>query len=204
MLQKCKEELEGLGLRMKFPAKGADLSTRYCSAYLKIMVGATAIAHSSETKANCKILMVSGERRGESLNRSRYNECEIHGMNAEIRNRRTVHVFRPIIDWSLSDVWEKIRRFRIQPCPTYEIFNRCSCAICVFNSPSHWASVKLIYPNLFQQVVDAEKELGFTLGDMLPCLKAGASQIIGDRNLSPPWRLYPSLVFFRLRYVFQS
>jgi 3'-phosphoadenosine 5'-phosphosulfate sulfotransferase (PAPS reductase)/FAD synthetase len=100
-------------------------------------------------------------------------------MNAEIRNHRTVHVFRPIIDWSLRDVWEKIRRFRIQPCPTYEIFNRCSCAICVFNSPSHWASVKLIYPDLFHQVVDAEKELGFTLDN-----KVDLNTFVGDAKSS--------------------
>ncbi|SDO16857.1 Phosphoadenosine phosphosulfate reductase family protein [Paenibacillus sp. yr247] len=168
LLEKCRKELDAIGYRMKFPAKGADLSTRYCSAYLKIMVGSTVIAHSASTKRNCKLLIISGERRGESNNRSRYNEIEKHGMNAEIKNNRTVHVWRSVIDWSLRDVWEKIRRFRINPNPVYAVgFNRCSCAGCLFNQPSHWLAVKELYgsgkDDIFQQFVDAEKELEFTL-----------------------------------------
>ncbi|WP_207953206.1 phosphoadenosine phosphosulfate reductase domain-containing protein [Paenibacillus agricola] len=180
MLETCFNELKQIGYRMKLPAKVSDLSTRFCSAYLKIMVGNVAIIHSEETKRDCKILMVSGERRGESHNRRVYNECEKHGTNAETRNNRTVHVWRPLIDWSLRDVWEKIKRFRINPNPLYRVgLNRVSCALCIFNGPSQWAGVKELYGSgegsIFQQIVDAEKELGFTLDN-----KVDINTFIGD------------------------
>lgn len=40
-------------------------------------------ANLEETKQDKKILIVSGERRGESAGRSKYNEIEIHRTNAE-------------------------------------------------------------------------------------------------------------------------
>ncbi|RUS45006.1 hypothetical protein ELR57_21995 [Cohnella sp. AR92] len=180
LLQKCFMELKKIGYRMKFPAKGADLSTRYCSAYLKIMVGDTMIAHSAGTKKDCKLLLVSGERRGESHNRRRYNEVEIHGTNAERRNRRTVHQWRPLIDWSLRDVWEIIKRYRMNPSPLYSVgMNRVSCALCIFNGPSHWAGIKELYGSgegsMFNQIVEAERELGFTLDN-----KVNINTFVGD------------------------
>ena len=108
-----KEELKKFGYRMKFPAKTGDLSRRWCSAYLKIMVADSVISNlsrlgeleeiaskrqetstegenlessvqdsvissSGKTNKNTKILIVSGERRGESRGRAKYNEMEIH------------------------------------------------------------------------------------------------------------------------------
>lgn len=96
-----KEELKKFGYRMKFPAKTGDLSRRWCSAYLKIMVADSVISNlsrlgeleeisrkrqktkkakggcmegavqssvtsnSEKISKNTKILIVSGERRGE-------------------------------------------------------------------------------------------------------------------------------------------
>ena len=42
------DELAQLGYRMKFPAKSGDLARRWCSAYLKIMVGDTVIRNMDE------------------------------------------------------------------------------------------------------------------------------------------------------------
>lgn len=43
-------ELKKLGYRMKFPAKTGDLSRRWCSAYLKIMVADTVMSNLSRLK----------------------------------------------------------------------------------------------------------------------------------------------------------
>lgn len=43
-------------------------------------------ANLEETKRDKKILIVSGERRGESAGRSKYNEMEIHRTNAEAKH----------------------------------------------------------------------------------------------------------------------
>lgn len=72
-------ELEELGgKRHKFPAKGGTHSGRWCSGNLKAAVQDSVTANLEETKHDKKILIVSGERRGESAGRSKYNEMEIH------------------------------------------------------------------------------------------------------------------------------
>lgn len=63
----CLGELEELGgKRHKFPAKGGTHSGRWCSGNLKAAVQDSVTANLEETKRDKKILIVSGERRGES------------------------------------------------------------------------------------------------------------------------------------------
>ena len=66
-----------------------------------------------KTRAYKKILIVSGERRGESAGRSKYNEMEVHRTNAEKRSHRTVHQWRAVIDYSEKDIWEVLKRHKI-------------------------------------------------------------------------------------------
>ena len=89
--EEMEEKLKEYGYRMKFPAKTGDLSRRWCSAYLKIMVAESVMWNLDKTKTNVKILVVSGERRGESTGRSKYNEMEIHKTNATAKAHRLVH-----------------------------------------------------------------------------------------------------------------
>lgn len=63
-------ELEELGgKRHKFPAKGGTHSGRWCSGNLKAAVQDSVTANLEQTKRDKKILIVSGERRGESAGR---------------------------------------------------------------------------------------------------------------------------------------
>lgn len=182
-------ELQKLGYRMKFPAKTGDLSRRWCSAYLKIMVADTVMSNldrlgkleqlggnlkaavqdnvtsnPDKTKANVKVLIVSGERRGESIGRSKYNEMEIHRTNADKKAHRIVHQWRPVIDYSEKDVWEVLKRHKINPHPCYRAgWNRCSCAMCIFSTPKLFAGIRELYPKEYEQLRQDEKNLGFTL-----------------------------------------
>jgi 3'-phosphoadenosine 5'-phosphosulfate sulfotransferase (PAPS reductase)/FAD synthetase len=63
---------------MLFPQVSADLSVRWCSAYLKIDVAALSISNDPWFKGSRKVLYLSGERRQESSARSRYAEMEQH------------------------------------------------------------------------------------------------------------------------------
>ncbi len=206
--EEMEEELKKLGYRMKFPAKTGDLSRRWCSAYLKIMVADSVMSNLSnlgkleeiggkrgkfpakggthqgrwcsgnlkaavqdsvtsnleKTKSNVKILVVSGERRGESAGRAKYNEMEIHRTNAEAKAHRTVHQWRPVIDYSEIDVWEVLKRNRIAPHPCYRAgWNRCSCAMCIFSTPKLFAGIRELYPEDYELLRQDEKILGFTL-----------------------------------------
>lgn len=199
------EILKQYGYRMKFPAKSEDLNSRWCSAYLKIMVADSVIRNLNElekaggkrckfpaksgahegrwcsgnlkasvqdsvtanldkTKCDIKILIVSGERRGESLGRSKYNEMELHRTNATVKAHRLVHQWRPVIDYSEKDVWEIIKRHRVTPHPCYRAgWNRCSCAMCIFSTPTLFAGIRELYPEDFELLKQDEKNLGFTL-----------------------------------------
>lgn len=202
------DRLKQLGYRMKFPMKGADLSKRWCSAYLKIMVADTVMTNLDRleeleklggkrhkfpaksgthqgrwcsgnlkaavqdsvtcnldrTKEGVKILIVSGERRGESLGRSKYNEVEIHRTNAMKRAKRLVHQWRPVIDYTEKDVWEVLKRHKVNPHPCYRCgWPRCSCAMCIFSTPRLYAGIRELYPEDYELLRQDEKILGFTL-----------------------------------------
>ena len=200
--EKCTEDMEEklkeYGCRMKFPAKSGDLSRRWCSAYLKIMVADSVISNLDRleelaklggkrhkfpakgsthngrwcsgslkasvqdsvtsclerTKENVKVLVVSGERRGESRGRSMYNEMELHRTNAEKKAHRTVHQWRPVIDYSEKDVWEVMKRHKANPHPCYRAgWNRCSCAQCIFSTPPLFAGIRELYPDEYEIIL---------------------------------------------------
>lgn len=235
--ERCTEDLEEqlkeYGCRMKFPAKSGDLSRRWCSAYLKIMVADTVVSNLdrleelgnlggkrlkfpakgsthqgrwcsgnlkaavqdsvtsnlAKTKENTKVLIVSGERRGESKGRAMYNEMETHRTNAEKKSHRTVHQWRPVIDYSEKDVWEVLKRNKANPHPCYRAgWNRCSCARCIFSTPKLFAGIRELYPEEYEQLKQDEIILGFTLdnkcdldtfvGDAESCVYHGDEQAI--------------------------
>lgn len=158
------EELKKYGCRMKFPAKSGNLMTRWCSSYLKIDVAATVARNLEEIKENSKVLICSGERRGESKGRSKYNEMEKYRASAEKRLHRTIHQWRPVIDYSEVDVWEVLKRHKINPHPCYRAgWNRCSCAGCIFSTPRLFAGYKVLYPEEWELMKADEIHLGFTL-----------------------------------------
>jgi len=146
--------------RLKFPQVSADLSVRYCSAYLKIDVAAMALAGDPALK-HSRILFLSGERRDESAARSKYAEFEKH--RCSNKSRRVDH-WRPVIDWTEEEVWDIIRRWRIVPHPAYRVgFPRVSCMTCIFGMPDQWASVRQIAPGRFARIAEYERRFGITI-----------------------------------------
>lgn len=170
-ISEMENKLAEFGYRMKFPMKSGELSRRWCSAYLKIMVADTVLrnmnsvaANLTKTRMDIKLLIVSGERRGESVGRSKYNEIEIHRTNAVSKHHRTVHQWRPVIDYSERDIWEVRKRHKVNPHPCYRAgWNRCSCAMCIFSTPRLFAGIRELYPKEYALLCQDEKVLGFTL-----------------------------------------
>lgn len=177
-------ELEELGgKRHKFPAKGGTHSGRWCSGNLKAAVQDSVTANLEETKHDKKILIVSGERRGESAGRSKYNEMEIHRTNATAKAHRVVHQWRCCIYYSEKDVWELLKRHHINPHPCYRIgWNRCSCMMCIFSTPRLFAGVKELFPDAYASLRHDEEVLGFTLDN-----KKNLDEFIGDTPSCVCW-----------------
>lgn len=159
------KQLEELGgKRMKFPAKGGTHQGRWCSGNLNAAVQDSVTSNLEKTKENVKVLIVSGERRGESAGRAMYNEMEVHRTNAEKKSHRIVHQWRPVIDYSEKDVWEVLKRHKANPHPCYRAgWNRCSCAMCIFSTPKLFAGIRELYPDEYAALKMDEKILGFTL-----------------------------------------
>jgi len=183
-------ELERIGgKRQKFPAKGGTHDGRWCSGNLKAAVADSVVSNLDKTKQNTKILIVSGERRGESVGRSKYNEMELDRTNAEARSHRTVHHWRPVIDFSEIDVWTVMKRWKINPHPVYRCgWNRCSCAMCIFSMPCHFAGIKELYPEDYEALKRDEQVLNFTIdnkkdldsyvGNAKSCVYRGAEKAL--------------------------
>lgn len=152
------------GKRLKFPAKGGMHQGRWCSGNLKAAVQDSVTSNLDKTRNDVNVLVVSGERRGESAGRSKYNEMEIHRTNATAKAHRLVHQWRPVIDYSEKDVWEVLKRHRVNPHPCYRAgWNRCSCAMCIFSTPPLFAGIRELYPEDYELLKQDERILGFTL-----------------------------------------
>jgi 3'-phosphoadenosine 5'-phosphosulfate sulfotransferase (PAPS reductase)/FAD synthetase len=145
--------------KYKFPAKSRDLSTRWCSANVKIDVMKTAIAN-NEDYQDLTAIICTGERRLESSNRAGYLEIEPYNFS---RDRQIIQ-WRPVIDWDEEQIWDAFRRKKIQPHPAYMLgWGRCSCQLCIFSSPNHWATNNVISPEKIKRIADIETEIGSML-----------------------------------------
>lgn len=146
-----------LATRRLFPQTSADLSVRWCSAYLKIDVARRAINNDPRFK-DAKILFLTGERREESAARSKYSEVEEHACSG---TRRRVDQWRMVIDWTEEDVWSIIEKHKIQPHPAYRLgWGRVSCMACIFGDADQWASVRKIAADRFAKIANYEQEFG--------------------------------------------
>lgn len=151
--------------RRKFPQVSADLSVRWCSAYLKIDVASLALRHQERFNSG-RTLVISGERAEESPGRARYRVLEpdrTDNRNGRLRPRYVDH-WRPVHGWKVEQVWDIIQWYRVNPAPAYHLgWGRLSCMTCIFGSANQWASVAQIDPDRFNHIARYEQEFGCTI-----------------------------------------
>ncbi|WP_373540383.1 phosphoadenosine phosphosulfate reductase family protein [Chamaesiphon sp.] len=148
-------------VRRRFPSKSADLRVRWCSSSLKIDVCRAAIANQERFKDKT-IVVVTGERRQESQNRAKYAFAGEY--MAPTKRGRRVYQIRPVLDWTIEMVWEKIAQYKIRPHPAYQWgTGRLSCRTCIFASPAQWATIRRDYPATFDRISSLERELNHTI-----------------------------------------
>lgn len=151
--------------RRKFPQLSADLSTRWCSAYLKIDVCSTAIRNQDRFN-NIKTLVLSGERGEESAARAKYSMFEPD--RADLRNgkkiKRFVDHFRPIRDWKENKVWEIIEKYKVRAHPAYYLgWGRVSCLFCIFGNKNQFCSACTVSSKQGKEIINYEKEFQCTI-----------------------------------------
>ncbi|NES01985.1 MAG: phosphoadenosine phosphosulfate reductase family protein [Okeania sp. SIO2F4] len=144
-----------LGTRRKFPQQSGNLSTRWCSSYLKIAVSDVAIAHQDRFKGK-STLFISGERAEESPARAKYKYLEPHRKNT--KSRQIIH-WRPVHQWSTLEVWQIISKHGIVPHPAYWWgFGRTSCRTCIFLNDVDWATLYRYSPSTVGRISSFEQE----------------------------------------------
>lgn len=162
--------------RRMFPQVTADLSRRWCSAYGKIDVGARLLTTEGRFREG-KTLVITGERAEESANRARYKVFEPHRTDNRdgARVQRWIDQWRPVHTWSEQQVWDIMRRHRVNAHPCYWLgWGRCSCMTCIFGSPHQWASVQKASPDRFQRVANYETEFNVTIHRKLSVIEQAA------------------------------
>lgn len=181
----CGALRRGFGTRLKYPMPTANLSTRWCSPYLKIDVAKRVLSNDPRF-ASGRFLMLTGERRQESDARQLYQEAELHRSS---NSKRRVHHWRGVIDWREEDVWAMIERHRVLPHPCYYVgFSRCSCMCCIFNDRGRWAAVKQLAPERFDWHAANERRFALTIK---PKESVERQAACGDSALdaAPPWAI---------------
>lgn len=149
---------KGNSTRRKFPAVVADLRTRWCSSVVKIDVLSRVV---NNIYNDCDLLVLTGERREESTSRSKYKD---HEKYRSWTKRRNAWQWRPVIDFTESQVWELYRKYKVQPHPCYELgWSRCSCQTCIFGSSNVWASIMELSPEKVWYLSSLEDELNHTI-----------------------------------------
>lgn len=156
------------GTRRRFPQQSASLSTRWCSSAAKIDVGRRALTNQDRFLGK-KTLFVTGERRAESANRSRYNQLEPHAVDRRAgRLGRHVDHYRPVLHWSEEQVWDIIARHRVvAPVPYRLGWGRSSCKSCIYNSPRIWSTIDKYFPERTRKIAAYEDEFGCTISRKL-------------------------------------
>lgn len=168
--------------RLKFPQVSADLSVRYCSAYLKIDICKRAINNDPRFD-NANVLLITGERREESAARSKYDEVVVHPSTS--KNRR-VDQWRSVIDWEEEQVWDAMRRMNIQPHPAYRLgFSRVSCMACIFGGKDQWATVRYLDNLRFDRIAGYEKQFGVTIKKELSVIGQADSGCVFEAARNP-------------------
>jgi 3'-phosphoadenosine 5'-phosphosulfate sulfotransferase (PAPS reductase)/FAD synthetase len=152
------------GTRLKFPQVGANLQTRWCSSVLKIDVGRRALNNQPRFDGK-KVLFITGERRGESSNRARYNQLEPHACDRRAgRKARHVDTWRPVLHWSEEQVWDALQRHGVvAPVPYRLGWGRSSCMKCIFNEAAIWATLMHHFPGSLDAIADYEKRFDTTI-----------------------------------------
>ncbi len=198
--------------RLKFPQTSPDLSVRWCSAYLKIDVGASALRNQKRFN-NTRTLTISGERAEEALTpknfklylsnelpddkikgRASYKTLEVDRSDLRNGKKFTRHVdrWRPIKDWKESEVWDIIKRYNIRVHPAYYLgFGRLSCKYCIFGNADQFKTAYKISPDQGNLLINYEKSFGYTIKsdkgkqiDLKSLMKSGISYDgIENKNL---------------------
>ena len=88
------------------------------------------------------------------------------------------------MDWDEAWIWEIIKKWRIAPHPCYAAgWNRCSCMMCIFSLPTHWAGIRELFPE--RTTTGKTKNMFFRYSGTAPRPSVDRSSLSNSRHMSP-------------------
>lgn len=134
---------------------------RYCTSDCKRNPIWKVIRNRFPAKSHASILSVTGERRQESSHRAKLNAIDDNVTLTA--GSRTVRNWRPILDYTIDDVWRHIAATGLPRHIAYDRGNeRLSCAICVLAKEGDIRNGADECPELASHLLRIERDTGHT------------------------------------------
>lgn len=159
--------------KKRFPSARA----RFCTEFLKIIPTTAYLDHL--LKSTKHLVLHSGVRAAESEQRKNLPpESFDEGLGAWVK--------RPLLKWSISDVWAYHEKHGIKPNPLYRLgMSRVGCFPCVMSNKPEVRRISFLFPQIIDKVRQDEKDVGSD-----PGRATAASQVQGSSffhaNTVPP------------------
>lgn len=134
-------------------------NSRYCTSDHKRGPGEKKARALAKEHGASKVLYVFGFRAQESTSRAKKQYLSLHkGLTIK---KRTVMEWNPILYWKKEKVWKVIKQSGMPYHRAYDLgMPRLSCVFCVFAPKSALIIAGKENPELLQQFIDVEKEIG--------------------------------------------
>ncbi len=137
-----------------------DRSNPLCTSTGKRDTTDVLIRHAGDDLGGRKILLLTGERAGESAARARKPEWQLRGATSP-RKGRLVVWHRAMLRWTEAEVWDYLRRHRIPVPASYaQGFPRHSCIHCIHKSWEEMCLAFVLHPEPAARRVAAEERMG--------------------------------------------
>lgn len=134
--------------KKRFPSTKA----RFCTQHLKIIPTQTHIL--KYLQDGKRVLLLSGVRAGESKERADLPELDFDEYYA-------VDMYRPLLNWSLDDVWSFLKKYSSPRNPLYDYgAMRVGCFPCIMSNKYEVRNIANNFPERIDMIRPKEQEIG--------------------------------------------
>jgi 3'-phosphoadenosine 5'-phosphosulfate sulfotransferase (PAPS reductase)/FAD synthetase len=154
-------------------------TTRFCTSDHKrgpIRTLLTRLVREAGTR-HCTVVNCLGLRGEESPARAKRSPWQLDASASN--SRRTVHTWLPIHDWTVGQVWERIKESGVRHHPAYDLgMPRLSCCFCIFSPRPALMLAGKHNPQLLDEYVRVERKTGhdFRVGLKLADVQAALAR----------------------------
>lgn len=108
-----------------------------------------------------RILNCMGHRAQESPKRAKMQPVEVDRRHTN--GMREVTIWRPLLSWTVEQVWDQIRRSGVEHHYAYDLgMPRLSCVFCIFSPKNALLLAGKHNPELLSEYVEVERQIGHT------------------------------------------